>query len=686
MSIIAAVLFIAVLFIAPFFEKRLWKFAPICLFAVYALSTELFIFNAESFISPSYDKPDYEIAYSSGVTEEAGGYTVTSPSDYIEFNIAGGTTKNIYVDTEAYMTRVNIYASDESSASRYYAGGRQVSTAVKQSEFIKLNLSGASKNIRLYFPDIKNPLKVKSVALNAERPVFFSFFRFTGIILLLLAIYYILLNKKLWEIMCDSSKAQRYIAVGAAIMTGVIFLGSASLNPSFTNPGWTHHHQYDMLASSLLEGRVDIDYSGAEILNSLDNPYDMRTRWNTFSEKGSPQPWDVSFFEGKFYVYFGVLPVLLFYMPARLITGNEFPNFMGVVIFSWLLIAMVFLLCKKLIDMYFKKTPFVMYILLCEATLFAGGTFYLIKRPDFYSIPIMGGVAFVTAGLYFWVSAVEKGELSWRRLCVGSVFMAFVSMLRPNLLFFAAAAFVIFFKSVFKDRELLSINSRLTGKKYSALRNTVVFCLPFIIVGVTVMVYNYMRFSSPFDFGAAYNLTSSDMTKRGVVLDRWGLGVFEYLFKFPNFGPIFPWLKTTSYETMYVGFTSYESMYGGLFTICPLLWAYGAVGKAKKSPVFPLAVFMGVMSFITVLLDIQAGGILPRYQGDFTLFFALGAAMIVLALAEKYPSAARGFVSTASVFIAFYAFCLLFADGSNTIGDSSPALYMNFYCMMNPFM
>ncbi len=686
MSIIAAVLFIAVLFLAHPLEKRLGKYAPVYLFVLFAFLAEFFIFNADSLSSSSYDELDYTVSFSSGVTENGGSYTVASPSDYIEFKIPSGTAKNIYVETASALTRVNIYASDEGSASRYFAGGRQVSAFSKQSSFIKLNLTGASQNMRLYFPDAKTGVTVQSVGLNAERPVFFSFFRFIGVILLFLAVYYIFINKKLWEPVCGAGIVQRYIALGAAVLTAVIFLASACLNPTFTNPGWTHHHQYDMLASSLSEGRLDIDYGGAEILNSLDNPYDTAARKAAFKGKGIVEPWDVSFFEGKFYVYFGVLPAVLFYMPARLITGNEFPNFMGVVIFSWLLIAMVFLLYKKIIDMYFKNTPFIMYILLCETTLFTGGIFYLLKRPDFYSIPVMGGVAFVTAGLYFWVSAVEKDELSWWKLCVGSLFMALVSMLRPNLLFFAAAAFVIFFKSVFKDRELLGVNSHLTGKKYAALINTAAFCLPFVIVGVTVMVYNYMRFSSPFDFGSAYNLTTSDMTKRVFSLDRWGLGVFEYLFRLPNFGPVFPWLKTTPFETIYVGFTSREVMYGGLFAVCPLLWAYGAVGKTKKSPVFPLAVFMGIMSFITVLLDIQAGGILPRYEGDFALFFAIGAAMTVLALAEKYPSAVRRFLSIAFVFAVFYAFCLLFADGSSTIKSSNPEVYMSVYCAMNPFM
>ncbi len=61
-------------------------------------------------------------------------------------------------------------------------------------------------------------------------------------------------------------------------------------------------------------------------------------------------------------------------------------------------------------------------------------------------------------------------------------------------------------------------------KRFLKLRTIFGFILPYLIVAAGLMYYNYARFGSPFDFGANYNLTTNDMTARGMELGRTGLG------------------------------------------------------------------------------------------------------------------------------------------------------------------
>ena len=61
----------------------------------------------------------------------------------------------------------------------------------------------------------------------------------------------------------------------------------------------------------------------------------------------------------------------------------------------------------------------------------------------------------------------------------------------------------------------------------------VLFALPFVLVAAGLMWYNAARFGSPFDFGANYNLTSNDMTKRGFNPGRIGPALFYYLLALP---------------------------------------------------------------------------------------------------------------------------------------------------------
>ena len=49
-------------------------------------------------------------------------------------------------------------------------------------------------------------------------------------------------------------------------------------------------------------------------------------------QTGESYLFDVAYYEGHYYVYFGVLPVLLFYLPFYLLTGSSFPTAIGVLI------------------------------------------------------------------------------------------------------------------------------------------------------------------------------------------------------------------------------------------------------------------------------------------------------------------------------------------------------------------
>ncbi|MBQ8001931.1 MAG: hypothetical protein IJ297_00615 [Clostridia bacterium] len=587
MPVIAMVILGASLFFANSLMKRFGNKAPAILFLIVSLVCEIFCFNFESFRSFTYPEiENYTIEYSSGVTEDNGSYEFRSSSDYISITGFDKEVENIYIKTNTTQHTVRFFVSDEANVNRYHAGDRIISRYSKQTSYIKTNFTGKASEIKIYIPDISNRIVTLSdISLNCQRPIFFSLFRPLGCFAILMFVYYIIAKKHLWQKSYDpNDKEQSNFTMFIACALALIFLAIPYLNPGFINPSWAHHNQYNELAQAFLNGQLHLDKEVPDILLEMENPYDRYERQRVFREAKIAEPWDTAFYNGKFYVYFGVLPVFLFYLPAQLL-GINFPNFLAIVIFSWVLIAGVFLLYGKIIKMYMKDIPYLLYLVLSTATVLTGGVLYIIKRPDFYSIPIIGALAFTIMGFYFWISALDGKQLSRQRLFIGSVFMACVLALRPNLVFFSCTAFMLFWGSVFRDRELLSINSRLSDEKYRGLKNTLAFCMPYIVIGVLIMVYNAARFSSPFDFGASYNLTTSDMTKRGFALDRWGLGVFEYLFRPPTVSASFPFLTSSYPSTSYIGFTSREGMFGGIFATYPILWSLFAMHKTRdKSP------------------------------------------------------------------------------------------------------
>lgn len=679
MPIIALMLLIASLFVADFAQKKFNTWAPIIVFLTISLFCEVFCFNFETFRSMTYPEiEDYTITCSSSVTEKNNKYEFKNSSSYVSITNLNAPVESIYVKTDTSMHTLRIFASDSANKNRYHAGDRTISRFSKPSSYIKTNFTGTASEIRLYIPDIDDrTITLSGIKLNRQRPFFFSIFRPLVCFGILMFIFFIIMKKQLWEKKYnpESQKQSNFTKLMAGLLA-FLFLVIPFLNPGFINPKWAHHNQYNDLAQSFLKGQLHLDKEVPSALMEMENPYDRNERKNVLKAAGISEPWDYSFYNGKYYVYFGVLPVFLFYLPFQLL-GLDFPNFLAVVFFSWLLIAGVFLLYGKIIKLYLKDTPYLLYLILSTATVLTGGVVYLIKRPDFYSIPIMGALSFTIMGFYFWMSALDGEKLSRKRLFIGSIFMASVLALRPNLLFFSSVAFVIFWQSAFSDRELLSLESKLSDEKLRGLKNTIAFCAPYLVIGVLIMIYNAARFSSPFDFGASYNLTTSDMTQRGVMLDRFGLGVFEYLFHPPTISATFPFLTAATPSTAYIGFTSREGMFGGIFATYPILWSLFAMHKTKNSKPFKFALVLIIVSFITCLLDIQAGGILPRYTSDFAVFFVIAAALTLMALYKNYPSFTASFAAWGLLFMIAFDVLLIIAGGSSTIQTMNKPMYMH---------
>ena len=159
------------------------------------------------------------------------------------------------------------------------------------------------------------------------------------------------------------------------------------------------------------------------------------------------------------------------------------------------------------------------------------------------------------------------------------------------------------------------------------------------------MWYNAARFGSPFDFGANYNLTTNDMTLRGLELARLPDGFFAYLFRFPNIGLAFPFVFETSAGTVYFGRTISEIMCGGALIWNSFLWilifSRGAWKEMSKKRLCGFAVLSLCAAVLVIAADTEMAGILPRYFGDFLLSLYIPAVLVFLSLYEKADAKRR---------------------------------------------
>ena len=116
-------------------------------------------------------------------------------------------------------------------------------------------------------------------------------------------------RRKIDTMWLKRNDAKRFICM---IITIVISVYPMSLSPVWngTIPG--HRDQYERMAQSILNGHLYLEYEDVDPrLSEMENPYDPQAR----KELGIYYHWDHAFYNGKYYMYFGIVPVFLLFLP-----------------------------------------------------------------------------------------------------------------------------------------------------------------------------------------------------------------------------------------------------------------------------------------------------------------------------------------------------------------------------------
>ena len=481
---------------------------------------------------------------------------------------------------------------------------------------------------------------------------------------------------------------QLYVTVLVMVLWIALGFFWSNSHADFNEASKPHHQQYKELARALESGSVALPYEPSEGLLNAPNPYDtIYLQANDIEYMA-----DYAYFNGKYYVYFGIVPELMFYLPYHLITGNDLANHYVVFAYYALFVVGVFLLFREIALRYFKNLKFFAYILVSSFIATSGTFAYVFSTADIYSVPIMAGLGLTVAGLWLWmlgarlcaatpgVTATSSTSVNgmvtkhaaikfFASLTLGSLCMALVAGCRPQMLLFSLLIIPIliipiFAKNIFKPQELSqmrktgenSSDAHLTGikgtttsKPYKKLIGSALcIIVPYALVAAVVMWYNYARFGSVFDFGATYSLTNNDMNLRGVNLPRMILGLMTFLFQMPNVTGEFPFIQSATLSFDYMGKMVTEYFFGGVLTINVLTWVLAFYGKyhwcikAKG-----LRLFMGLSlgsALIIGLVDANTAGILQRYSADlaFGIFLAVG--VLLLILVEQSPKTGMTFL------------------------------------------
>ncbi|MCO7109521.1 hypothetical protein NIA69_10590 [Gemmiger formicilis] len=194
------------------------------------------------------------------------------------------------------------------------------------------------------------------------------------------------------------------------------------------------YQQYGALAHSLLNGRLDLEADPPAELLALDNPYDAGAR---DAAQINDIHWDHAFYNGRYYVYFGIVPCLLFQLPFEALTGIQNLAYAPcMVLLGLIFLAACFGVVGQAVRRWFPQASTAAYLLAVAAVALGSQFYYLLLRPYIYEYAILCGAALLMLGLWLWLSAastpVEKRGALVVKLVFGSLCVALVAGCRPR--------------------------------------------------------------------------------------------------------------------------------------------------------------------------------------------------------------------------------------------------------------
>ena len=625
---------------------KIWKTALLLLLITAVV--EIVIFNCRTWQSMAYREIRYpveQIEVENADRYDDGYFVLTGEDGKGQFYLTGledllqGTAlKNIRIelelpqtlerpDLESGVAKVQLYVRDEGHDRYAVLEEQAIRPDVEASRYLWLDTYGSVRTLVLDTALSEGEiLQIKEICLNARKAFSVSPARMLCVFVLLLILHGLRGNSELWKEDVKTS--------GRKELLYAVFLGVFLLLPAYalnmTN-GYVladmHFRPYQQLAEAFANGRISLLEEPPAALQALQNPYDYTAREAAGLAADTDYLWDTAYYQGKYYVYFGVVPCLLFYLPWYILTGTHLQEVYVIMLLGTFLYAGIWLLCRNVLESPERKCPYAVRMLVCAMVFWGSCITGCMASPDAHDVPKVSGLVFVVWGLYGWSASVKKTDGKGLRLlplALGSLCMAFAVGCRPNQMLYSLTAIPLFLRFLKPEGEY--------GKKQ---RNKAVaaFLIPYIPVALGLMYYNAERFGSISDFGFAYNLSALDVTKEKMFLDRFAVGIYEYLLRIPRMSYHFPFLQQGAFaQANGFGHGSfyYTWCYGGLLICKLMLWCIPAAlrkqGDAKGSfltgrDTFALSIF-GI-SIAELLISISVAGIAWHYLADFAALFLL---------------------------------------------------------------
>jgi hypothetical protein len=410
---------------------------------------------------------------------------------------------------------------------------------------------------------------------------------------------------------------------------GTLFLVIATYylwRPTGTAHEWTTQAStgiYHQLTQGFLSGTLSLPELPAPELVELKNPYDpaLNTPWRRDN---------LSYYQGKYYLYHSPVPVLVLFAPVKILTGRFVAEDVAVALFcligTFAAIASLVILRMR----HFPKCPLTLLLLCVSVFGFGAAQFALLRNATVNHVAIASGFCFLTLAFFALLRALQDTTRTARWLAIAGVAHGLAIASRPNYVYSAFAVGVILLPWLWRRRTAPS-----RPLPWEFILQAIALVLPIAVIGGLMAWHNFARFEDPLEFGMRYML--GGWNQSGLANSSFSPlreNAWYYLAAPGEYHRYFPFVTAPTWMSIGV-------LLQAPFVFCSLL----LLGVREQSPARWFAIVVGTVGFVILatLLLLPSGNEAAvvtsanvRYLPDFVPAFTLLAGIGVLAAGHAW--------------------------------------------------
>ena len=468
----------------------------------------------------------------------------------------------------------------------------------------------------------QNSFSLSDIKINEDYRFEFSLLRFSTILIIALSAFlFSRLNFKkeyYFELTAEKKRAIAIvlclISIILSLLVGTLFAEKGqSVKYPLQHEANYYNNAYIQQYDAFVKGQTNIDFYPTPDFLAIQDPYDPEARSGTY------YLWDRAYYEGKFYSYFGIAPIITVYAPSELLTSTLPADSTVMTVFGVICTLFFTLTILALADRCRLKIPVsLLFLSVLSGMLSTCAPLIMRGRAPYYYIAVLSSMAFFYAFTFFGTLAFSSKRGTAKRyitLALTSLSFALCFLSRLNLALGCAFLIIpcIFFFIIFNKED------RTAKRVIFELLSLASFALISIVFS---FVYNYIRFDSIFEFGTKYQLTVSDISKNYIALSDLVPAIKHYILSPFKRIDAFPFVELEWRAVEGVNKFIYTEWSFGIFALplCLFLF-YGLYylfdKKAKSWAKTLVASSLFAIVFIS-LVNFSLGGVMFRYTCDIT--------------------------------------------------------------------